>query len=138
MTQDRQQTLLVAVGTRDGRVLNEGHFGDSSIFLIYEIRDGQARFIEDRSNIPYEEQGHGDPGKARVMAGLLSDVDVLVARRFGPNVKRMLHRFVCVRTRVETAQEAMQLVTASVPLLWDALESGESRDLVVLSPPSEA
>lgn len=136
MAESEEKGLVIAIGTQDGRLLTKGHFGDSSVFLLYELEEGaEPRYIEDRSNVPYEEQGHGDPGKAKHMAGLMHGVDVLVGRLFGPNVKRMLQRFVCVRVRADLADEALVLVSQSVPLLREALEVGPDRTLLVLSQP---
>ncbi len=133
MAESKKDCLLVALGTRDGKTLTRGHFGDSSIFLIYELCEGaEPRFIEDRSNMPYEEKGHGDPGKARLMAGIMRDVDVLAGRIFGPNIQRMLQRFVAVRVRVDVVDEALPLLVEALPLLRQAQETGPGRDLIVL------
>ncbi len=51
-------------------------------------------FIEDRNNIKFEEKKHGDEKKAAHISNQLKDVQVLVAKVFGPNIKNIRKNFV--------------------------------------------
>jgi len=39
---------------------------------------------------------HGDPEKAKATSSVLEGVDVLVGKKFGPNLPRLVRKFVCV------------------------------------------
>ncbi len=85
--------IRVAVGVDEsGRRLSREHFGDSHSFLIYDVdRDGRIEFVEARPNLAreLEEAEHGDPRKFREVERILSDVDVFLAARMGPNYLRI-------------------------------------------------
>ncbi|MGQ4832295.1 MAG: NifB/NifX family molybdenum-iron cluster-binding protein [Candidatus Asgardarchaeia archaeon] len=87
--------VLVAVGTDDGVLLADKHFGDSKYFYIYKLENGDWKLVEIRENktLEIEEDesyDHGDPRKFRKVIDLLKDVDILVAFRMGPNYKRIV------------------------------------------------
>ncbi len=86
------ESLVIAIGTVDGKRLTKEHFGDSNIYAIYRVyRDGKIERIEDRHNTAkdVEERQHGDPKKFRAVLEILKDVDVLVAWAMGPNYVRI-------------------------------------------------
>ncbi|MCD6500240.1 MAG: hypothetical protein J7M25_18245 [Deltaproteobacteria bacterium] len=129
--------LRFAIGTNDGTLLNNDHVGSAERYRVYRVTDEEVVFEEDRRNVAIEEDetlAHGDPKKAAAMGSLLKDLDGIVGKRFGPNVKRMLHRFVCVRTRVDTVAEAVALLEAHKDELSNALDAGQERSLLVLQP----
>jgi len=41
---------LVAVGTKDGVYLNDDHFGQSKIFVIFEVYGDRFAKVEEREN----------------------------------------------------------------------------------------
>lgn len=127
--------MLIALGTHDAITLHDQHMGESKRFLIYEVDERGTRRLEIRENVPYEEDPshpHGDPGKAQVIAQVLAGVDVLAARHFGPNIKRMLRKRVCVRVRVDTVDEAIALLSDNLPLLLESQRQGPNRKPVLL------
>ncbi|HDI86495.1 MAG TPA: dinitrogenase iron-molybdenum cofactor [Candidatus Korarchaeota archaeon] len=93
MDRRRLERIRVALGVDEtGERLSREHFGDSHAFLIYDVhRDGRVEFVERRPNsaLDVEEREHGDPEKFRAVANLLSDVDVFLAARMGPNYLRI-------------------------------------------------
>lgn len=83
--------MRVAFGMEDDEHLTAGHYGDSRFFLIYDIENGEARFVEKRPNRAADmaEEEHGDVRKFRAVISQLEDVDVLAAFRMGPNFVRI-------------------------------------------------
>jgi predicted Fe-Mo cluster-binding NifX family protein len=103
--------LIVAFATDDDKSLkNDGHFGDAAAYLVYKMTADSAEPVEKIENPKFKEEMHGDPNKAKGMAGLLKGADVLVGGQFGKNITRMIEKFVCVVPRVETIEEAIAKV----------------------------
>lgn len=74
--------MKVAVVSSDSKVINQ-HFGKASRFLIFEIDDGNIRFIEERANIPVcgsAENGHSDNALYSSISRILDCKAVLCAR----------------------------------------------------------
>ncbi len=81
--------LAIAVDEK-GQELFEGHFGDAPFFLIYSLKTEGMELLKRMKNETPEEAFHGDLRKFEHIKALLNDVDVLVARKMGPNVRRVL------------------------------------------------
>ena len=43
--------IRAAVASSDGKIINK-HFGKADYFLIFELRDGEFRYIEKRNTAP--------------------------------------------------------------------------------------
>ncbi len=103
-----------AVGTVDGEVFTDDHFGESSYFFIYEYNDGNIELVEKRENTKYEERMHGDPQKAGKISNILNDIDVLIGKEYGPNVVRMKKRYVCIVSRIDSIEDAVNKLNSIV------------------------
>lgn len=92
------EAFRVAFATDDGKCFIERHFGDARFYDIYEIEGDRANYVKRIFNDTEEEEMHADPKKAKGIAGLLrkENVQVVVSRVFGPNIKRIKKKFVCV------------------------------------------
>ncbi len=109
--------LLIAIGV-DGEELYDGHFGDSPEFLILRCSFDGCEPVERRKNttdIEEEEDHephHGNPRKFRAVLSLLSDTDVWVAFRMGPNYVRIVRESdkVPFLAGTRNLQEAIQKV----------------------------
>lgn len=77
---------------------------------------------------------HGDPRKARATASVLENVDVLVGRKFGPNITRLLTKFVCVVARTDDVDTAIEAVRSNIDRVVEQKERGEERKHIVLQP----
>jgi len=90
--------FLVAFGTDDGKNLNNDHVGMAEYFYVYQFSNGKEKLMERRENMHFEgdESIHGDPEKAKATSTVLEGVDVIVGKKFGPNLPRLLRNFVCV------------------------------------------
>ncbi len=88
--------MKFAVATDDGKALRFGHFGDAEKYRIYEYRNGEFIFVEEREN-PYTDEKlgikkHNDEGKAGLVKELLDDVDVFVGHSMGKQNRERLER----------------------------------------------
>lgn len=128
---------IVACGTKDGEHLYSEHFGESPYFLLYELKQGEAEFIEKIENITREEEEektHGDPVKAKSISSLLKtkSVNVLLAHQMGPNVIKVSKNFVPVISKKVDIENALQLVRDNLHLVEREWRKGEKREHLVL------
>ena len=128
--------LLIAFGTDDGRNLKRDHVGKSKYFYVYRFSYDEEEFVERRKNVKYKEDEsmiHGDPGKAKATSTVLKGLDVVVGRRFGPNLLRLLKKYVCIVARRETINDAIQLIHANMDKVIQEKEKGENRRYLIFS-----
>jgi hypothetical protein len=130
--------LLIAFGTDDEQHLKaDDHVGMSRYFVVYKIGASGHEFVERRENSKYkgeERAGHGDAKKAEATTSALEQIDVLVGRRFGPNLPRLLAKFLCVLVRTETIADAVRIVQANLNAVAAEHSKGEARKHLVLHP----
>ena len=75
---------------------------------------------------------HGDSEKAKATSSVLKNVDALVGRRFGPNLPRLLKKFVCIVVRTDTIANAIEAVHNNMDLVVEQKNRGEDRKHIVL------
>ena len=129
--------FLIAFGTDDGEHLNSDHVGMAKYFYVYEFADGKDKLIEQRRNTSFtgdETAKHGDPEKARATSSVLQNVDVLVGKKFGPNLPRLLKKFVCVLVRTDSLPVAVETVRHNMDRIAEETDKGEDRKHIVLRP----
>lgn len=129
--------LLIAFGTDDGENLNNDHVGMARGFHIYRFSNGRDEFIEQRPNSKLsgdESMKHGDPEKAKATSSALVGVDVLVGKKFGPNITRLLKKFVCVVVKTDSISTAIQTVHGNMYRVVHEKSEGEDRKTIVLRP----
>ena len=128
--------LLVAFGTDDEKHLKaDDHVGMSRYFMVYKISATGHEFVELRENSKYkgrEDLAHGDAKKAEATTSALEHIDVLVGRRFGPNLPRLLAKFLCVVVRTDTVADAIRTVQANLKAVGTEHSKGEARKHLVL------
>lgn len=127
--------LLIALGTDDGINFNDGHFGMAKYFQVYKFSEGKEEFVEKRENVKFqgdESIKHGDPEKARKTSSVLQGVDVLVGKRFGPNLQRLVRRFVCVIVRTNNLKNAIGMVHQNIEEIIAEKNKGEDRKHLIL------
>lgn len=88
--------MKFAVATDDGKTLRFGHFGDAEKYHIYEYKNGEFVFLEEREN-PYTDEKlginkHDDEKKAALVKELLRDVDVFVGHSMGRRNRERLEK----------------------------------------------
>ena len=129
--------LLIAFGTDDGENLNNDHVGMAKYFYVYRFSNGKEELVERRDNVKFkgdESMKHGDPEKARATSSVLENVDVVVGRRFGPNLPRLLKKFACVVVRTYTISNAIEAVHDNMDRIVEERNKGEDREHIVLRP----
>ena len=65
---------------------------------------------------------------------LLQNVDVLVGKKFGPNLPRLLEKFVCVLVRTDAISNAIEAVHNNMDRIVEEMNKGEGRKHIVLGP----
>ena len=129
--------FLIAFGTDDGKNLNNDHVGMAAYFYVYEFSNGKEELVEKRENTRFtgdEAMKHGDPEKAKATSSVLEGVDVLVGRKFGPNLPRLLGKFVCVVVRTNTITGAIEAVHNNMDRIAEVKKNGHDRKHIVLKP----
>ena len=126
--------FLIAFGTDDGKNLNNDHVGMAKYFYIYEFSNRKEELIERRKNVQFkgDESVHGDPEKAKATSSVLEGVDVIVGRKFGPNLPRLLRKFVCVVVRANTLTGAIQAVHNNIDRIAEERNKEGDRKHIVL------
>jgi len=130
-----EKELLIALGTDDGENLNNDHVGMAKYFYVYKFFNGKEVLIEKRKNVEFkgdESIKHGDQEKAKVTSSVLEGIDVLVGKKFGPNITRLLKKFVCVVVRTETLSNAIEAVYCNMDRIVEEKNKGRDRKHVVL------
>ncbi|MCD6376369.1 MAG: hypothetical protein J7L94_12630 [Caldisericaceae bacterium] len=76
--------MKLAVGTDDLQNIRSGHFGESRLYKIFEVQDGQITSDEVREN-PFVKNDHHEyeHGQTQNIMKLLSDCDIFLARSMG-------------------------------------------------------
>jgi len=136
--EEKEETeLLIAFGTDDGENLNNDHVGMAKYFYVYRFSNDKEELVERRENVKFEgneSMQHGDPEKARATSSVLENVDVLVGRKFGPNLPRLLKKFVCVVVRTESLTNAIKAVHNNMDRIVEESNKRENRKDIVLRP----
>jgi len=129
--------FLIAFGTDDGKNLNNDHVGMAQYYYVYEFSDGREKLVEKRENTRFEgdeTMKHGDPEKARATSSALKGVDVLVGRKFGPNLLRLLGKFVCILVRTNTITSAIEAIHNNMDRIVEEKNKEGDRKHIVLKP----
>ena len=128
--------FLIAFGTDDGKNLNNDHVGMAKYFYVYEFSNGQEQLVERRENVHFKEDEsmHGDPEKAKATSSVLEGVDVLVGRKFGPNLPRLLKKLACVVVRTDAIANAIEVVHNNIDTVVGQKSRGADRKHIVLKP----
>ena len=120
----------VAFATDNGKTFMSRHFGDADFYDIYEIDGNKANFIKRIDNtVDEEEEVHADPKKAKGISKLLlnENVNVVVSKIFGPNIKRIKKKFVCIVVRDEKIDESIKKICNNINKIYNEWEKGEER-----------
>ncbi|TSA26250.1 dinitrogenase iron-molybdenum cofactor biosynthesis protein, partial [bacterium] len=124
------EKIRVAFATDNGKTFMGRHFGDADFYDIYEISAMKANFIKRINNtIDEEEEVHADPKKAQGISHLLLDenISVVVSKIFGPNIKRINKKFVCVVIKDEKIEDAVNKICSNIGKIYEEWENGEKR-----------
>jgi predicted Fe-Mo cluster-binding NifX family protein len=133
---EQKKSVTAACATDDGKLFVDRHFGDALFYDIYRIyEDGSISFVKRIENEVEEEEAlHADPKKARGIAELLQaeGVEVTLSKMYGPNIKRIRKKFVCIKTDTYAIADALQAAAAALPRVHALWEEGEERSHLTL------
>jgi predicted Fe-Mo cluster-binding NifX family protein len=127
--------LRIAFSTDDGENLIKEHAGQAKYFDVYTFSNGDATFLERHDNSKYkgdETMKHGDPKKAKATMEALNNVDVLVAKMYGPNLPRLLKKLLCIVVRTNKITDAIEILKKYIGKIQEEYQKGESRKHLVL------
>ena len=128
------EKLRIAVATDDGERFVARHFGDAEYYDVYDLTPDGSEFVLRVPNHTEEEDGHADPTKAKGIAGLLRQqgVQVALTRVFGPNIKRIKSKVVCVLTAFEEVAKGIEMAQGNFEAIVAEWEKGEDRSFLDL------
>lgn len=133
--------LLIAFATDNGTTFTDGHFGQAKYFYIYRFFDDGEELVEKRPNIPFQgdtSKKHGDPAKARATSRVLDGADVLVNTKFGPNITRLVKKFVCVVVRTRSINDAVEIIKSRLDeVIEEKKKTADQRHLVFKDSPAK-
>ena len=124
------EKIRVAFATDNGKTFMGRHFGDADFYDIYEIDGNKANFIKRIDNtVDEEEEVHADPKKAKGISKLLlnENINVVVSKIFGPNIKRIKKKFVCIVVKDEEIEDGIHKICANIEKIYNEWGKGEER-----------
>lgn len=128
--------LIVACATDDGRTLTSEHFGSARKYAIYELDETTCTHLQSLPNtVSTCEEKHADPQKARSMTALLANrqVQVVVAKHFGPNIGKIKQSFVPVIVKAASLEDGCMKLLENRDAIVAELDKGETRSFLLLS-----
>jgi predicted Fe-Mo cluster-binding NifX family protein len=123
------ENWIVAFSTDNGKHFIDRHSGDAKYYDLYQINSSSANFIKRIENNTGKEERHADPLKAKGISELLKKegVQVMVAKRFGPNIKRIKSKFVCVMMNDDEIAISLKNLQKQINRIEETWEVGEER-----------
>ena len=126
--------LKIAMGVQENEDLfSEGHFGESNKFLIYKYDISQQKMELSNSfdNTSAEEKMHGDPVKAKGVASIIGDVDIIFAHALGQNIIRMKKKYLILISRSLNIHEALNKIPNKIDKILEEMEKNiEDRKII--------
>lgn len=127
--------IKAAFATDDGYRFMDRHFGDAEFFDIYEIDGKSSNFVKRILNSTEEKEGiHADPEKAKSVSRILSGekINTVVSKIFGPNIKRIRRKFVCILLDDISIEDAIQKIQENYNKIENEWLMGEERSHISL------
>ena len=132
--------MLCVIATDDGVHLMSRHFGDAVQYDLYFLSEKEIVLQETIVN-PFcedEEEDDEDVHGGKVKAGNMKElflergVRVLVSKRFGPNIKRMVRNFVPVVIRRDDIESSKELLIRHFRQIEEMFGMGQDRKSIIL------
>ncbi len=128
--------LLFAFASNDGVNFNKEHFGDSDYYYIYKIGQNSCEYIKKIANTTtdIEEELHADPRKAGGVSSMLKkeNIDVVVSAVFGPNIKRINKKFVCIIMRNRLLDDSIEVIKDNYSKIIGEMGKDQDRSHLML------
>lgn len=124
--------IKVAFATDDGKTFMDRHFGDAEYYDVYEISETDSEFKKRIINTTEEddESIHADPEKAKGVTSLFKgeNIQVVVSKVFGPNIKRIKNKFVCILMNDSSILESIRNIQQNIYIVDNEWSKGEGRN----------
>lgn len=127
--------MKIALATDDGKTFIKRHFGDANLYKIYDFDSDNIDYVKTIDNtVDEEEEVHADPKKAKGIAKLLKQegVQVVVSKVFGPNIKRIKKKFVCIVVSEENLEGGLIKVQDNFEQVLAEWKKGNKRQHLVI------
>ena len=123
--------LSFAFAVNQDNVFENRHFGDADKYLIYrEDLNGMEKLIEfvNPFKMLDEEKEHGSrkKGLAIIEALRKKNVNVLVSRQFGRNIKLVNRHFIPVIVQKDTTEEVIQVLMGHLHWIREEWEQNKT------------
>ncbi|HHE76612.1 MAG TPA: hypothetical protein ENL27_01355 [Candidatus Parcubacteria bacterium] len=132
-----KKEIYIACATDDGENFSKEHFGSADFYLIYSLnlKNGKLKFVSRRENKSIKEKAHGDPEKAKSVAKLFKDVQILMAKVMGPNILIIRKKFIPVISNEESISKAINRLKKKIDLIKKNLEkpTGLIREIIYIN-----
>ena len=102
---------------------------------LYALDTQNAECIKKISNTTEEEEDvQADPKKAKSIGKLLKQeqVQILVSKIFGPNIKRIKKKFVCILMKENSIKNGAEIIKNNLPTITEEWGKGEARNFLKL------
>ena len=123
--------IKVAFATDDGETYMDRHFGDAQYYDVYTIDENSSSFVKRITNTTEEddEKIHADPKKAKGVTSLFKEdnIQVVVSKVFGPNIKRIKKKFVCILMNDKNISESIISIQKFMNIVNNEWEKGKER-----------
>ncbi|MDN5338421.1 MAG: hypothetical protein PWQ20_1491 [Thermotogaceae bacterium] len=98
---------LIAVGTKDGEIINDDHFGQSKIFSIFRLDGNNFVKIEERNNPYYDKHVHA---KVEDILEIINDCKIWIGKSMGKGSMKKLKElnYITFLTSKDAALEAIE------------------------------
>lgn len=129
------EDIIIACATDNELHFPDKHSGEAAYYMIYRTNDKEAKFVMRIENTSPEEKMHGDPNKAKGVVSLLKEknVDVIVSKQYGRNLKRIKSKVVPVIIKTDKIEDGINLCIENIDLLRKESEKeGEERKHIIL------
>ena len=127
---------ICAIASDDGINYTDTHFGDAKFYILYEITAFSGEFIKTISNTTKHdnEDVHADPKKAGSVVQMLKkkNIRVVAAGVFGPNIKRIKTKFVCLLMDQGSISNSIPHIINNYIAITEEWNKGEKRGLLNL------
>ena len=123
--------LRFAFAVNDENRFADRHFGDADRFLIYTLEAGKMKLSSEEINsykLLDEEHEHGSQRKGNAIIKLLKkkDVNILVSKQFGKNIRLVNKHFIPVKISLEQQDEIIDVLIKHQRWIMDEWEHSTS------------
>lgn len=131
-----QESIQVAFAVSNNNKFEEKHFGDADKYLIYQWQGEQFLYQTELINQlknPDESNEHGSKLKGNNIISFLKDKDVniLVSKQFGKNIKMVNKHFIPVVIASDTVNNACKVLIKNMEWLVERLQKEQDNHKLI-------